>query len=82
MPLEFGFSMLILHIERDDENMTKPKKVVGAALLVCIVLISVGSAGAIIGNQDDELYAVSDMLQEQTSEQLKDGSCCECPGKP
>jgi hypothetical protein len=61
--------------------MNKTKKVVGATLLVCIVLISIGSVAAMTGNQNDSLYAAGDMLQEQTKEQLKDGSCCECPGK-
>jgi hypothetical protein len=57
-------------------NMTK--KVVGTTLLVCMVLISVGSVAAMTGNQNGELYAAGDMHQEQTKEELKDGSCHEC----
>ncbi|MCW4054168.1 MAG: hypothetical protein NWE84_04510 [Candidatus Bathyarchaeota archaeon] len=58
--------------------MNKGKKVVGTALLICIVLISVGSVAAMTGNQNGDLYSAGDMLQEQTREQLRDGSCCEC----
>ena len=46
--------------------------------MVCMVLISVGSVAAMTGHQDGELYAAGDMLQEQTKEEFKDGSCCEC----
>jgi len=70
--------MLILHLKRDEENMNKSKKVVGATLLVCIVLVSVGSVAAMTGTQNGGLFSAGDMLQEQTKEQLKDGSCCEC----
>ena len=58
--------------------MNNVKKVVGVSLLMCIVLISIGSVAAISGNQNGVLYSSGDMLQEQTKEQLKDGGCCEC----
>ena len=48
--------------------MRNTKKLVSGALLMCIVLISVGSAAAMTGNQNGDL----------DREQLKDGSCCEC----
>ena len=35
-----------MHLHREDENMHKPKKVVMAALLMCIVILSVGSVMA------------------------------------
>jgi len=58
--------------------MNNTKKVVGVTLLMCMVMISVGSVAAMTGNQNGDLYTAGDMLQEQTREQLKDGSCCEC----
>ena len=70
--------MSILHLKRDDENMNNTKKVVGATLLMCMVLISAGSVAAMTGNQNGGLNAAGDMLQEQTREQLKDGTCCDC----
>jgi len=50
--------------------VNKTKKLVSAALLMCIVvLVSVGSAAAMTaGNQNGDL----------DREQLKDGSCCDC----
>jgi len=69
------------------------KKVVSAALLMCMVLIFVGSVAAMNGNQNGDIDREQlrdsscfeyfdpvadkeqDMLQEQTREQLKDGSC-------
>jgi hypothetical protein len=51
------------------KNMNVTKKVVSAALLMCLVMISVGSVAAINnGNQNGDL----------DREQLKDGSCDEC----
>ena len=57
--------------------MNNTKKVVGVTLLMCMVMISVGSVAAMTGNQNGDLYTAGDMLQEQTKSQLKDGSCCE-----
>jgi hypothetical protein len=60
--------MWILHLKREDENMRNTKKLVSGALLLCMVLISVGSVAAMSGNQNGDL----------DREQLKDGSCCDC----
>lgn len=54
--------------QTEDENMNNTRKVVSAALLMCMVLISVGSVAAMTGNQNGDL----------DREQLKDGSCCDC----
>jgi len=71
--------------------MYNTKKVVSAALLMCMVTISVGSVAAMTGNQNGDLDrdqlrdgscidTVADKQQDQTRDQLKlrDGSCCDC----
>ena len=60
--------MIILYLHREDEkNMNKTTKVIMAALLMCMVLISVGS---VMAKNDDPKGD-----QEQIQDQLKDGTC-------
>jgi len=92
-PLKQAISIETPHLHIEDENMHKTKKVVMAALLMCIVSISVGSVIAMNGNQNGDLDRKQlkdgscivtvtdkqqDMLQDQLRERLKDGSCCDC----
>ena len=42
--------------------MNNTKKVVGVTLLMCMVMISVGSVAAMTGNQNGDLYTAGDML--------------------